>query len=358
MQRPDLDEIRRLQTELKETKKLNERYRFEIEAMKSQLPVRTNLIAEDKKMLFVLMLAHRVAQVDSTVLILGETGTGKDEIAKYIHQNSSRADRNFVDVNCGAITESLFESELFGHEKYAFTGAGNREKIGLLEAADHGTLFLDEIGELSLNMQTKLLRVLQNQSFKRVGGVKPIHVDVRIISATNCDLGQMVQEKKFREDLYYRLNVISIKIPPLRERPDDIIPLAQYFLAFYNRKYGFSRKLSPTACVNLLSNRWVGNVRELKNVVEQSVIMAETDTIDTNNLLVNSVASMQFFNQQEPDMGMAEIMERMELQFLSASYEKYGKVRDAAKHLGLAPSTYVRHKKALMRKYPTPQSII
>ncbi len=306
-------------------------------------------------MLFVLMLAHRVAQVDSTVLILGETGTGKDEIVKYIHQNSSRANRNFVDVNCGAITESLIESELFGHEKHAFTGAGNREKIGLLEAADHGTLFLDEIGELSLNMQTKLLRVLQNRSFKRVGGTKSIDVDVRIIAATNCNLEQMVKEKKFREDLYYRLNVVPIKIPPLRERPDDIIPLAQHFLAFYNQKYGFSRKLSPTACLTLLNQKWIGNVRELKNVIEQSVIMAENDVIDPNSLCFNSVNPLNFDCQAESDLSMTEILEHMELQFLNLAYEKCGNVRDAARHLGMAPSTYIRHKKYLLEKHSVPQ---
>lgn len=143
---------------------------------------------------------------------------GKDEIARFIHQNSGRSDRRFVPINCGAITESLFESELFGHEGHAFTGAGSKAKPGLLEAADHGTLFLDEVGELSLNMQTKLLHVLQNRSFIRVGGNEPVQVDIRVIAATNCDLEEMVQQKRFREDLYYRLNVIPIHIPPLRER--------------------------------------------------------------------------------------------------------------------------------------------
>lgn len=214
----DLEEIRDLQVELHKIRDLNDRYLLELESIKTQLPAHGEMVVEDKAMLKTLTLASRIAKVDSTALILGETGVGKDEVARFIHQNSNRADQRFVSINCGAITESLFESELFGYESHAFTGAGNKGKMGLLEVADHGTLFLDEIGELSLNMQTKLLHVLQNRSFIRVGGNKSIQVDVRIIAATNCDLMEMVQKKQFREDLYYRLNVVPIRIPPLREK--------------------------------------------------------------------------------------------------------------------------------------------
>lgn len=190
----DLEEIRDLQVELHKIRDLNDRYLLELESIKTQLPAYGEMVVEDKAMLKTLTLASRIAKVDSTALILGETGVGKDEVARFIHQNSNRADQRFVSINCGAITESLFESELFGYEGHAFTGAGNKGKMGLLEVADHGTLFLDEIGELSLNMQTKLLHVLQNRSFIRVGGNKSIQVDVRIIAATNCDLMEMVQK--------------------------------------------------------------------------------------------------------------------------------------------------------------------
>lgn len=291
----DLDEISKLQSQLHEFMILNDRYLSEIETIRAQMPNKGQMIIEDKKMLTVLTLANRVARVDTTVLILGETGVGKDEIARYIHHCSNRANERFVSINCGAITESLFESELFGHESFAFTGAGNKAKMGLLEVSNHGTLFLDEVGELSLNMQTKLLHVLQSQSFIRVGGNKPIQVDLRVIAATNCDLAEMVSAKKFREDLYYRLNVIPITIPPLRERKNDIIPLAQHFISYYNKKYNFSKKISPSAGAALIAYRWEGNVRELKNTIEQAVIMTDGDMIHAESLPVRVMGNARIF---------------------------------------------------------------
>ena len=275
----DLDEISSLQQELDKIRGLNDQYLQELESIKARMGGQSKLIVADKEMLKVLALAARIAKVDSTALLLGETGVGKDEIARFIHQNSGRSNRRFVPINCAAITESLFESELFGHEGHAFTGAGSKVKPGLLEAADHGTLFLDEVGELSLNMQAKLLHVLQNRSFIRVGGNEPVQVDIRVIAATNCDLEEMVQQKRFREDLYYRLNVMPIHIPPLRKRKNDIIPLAQHFLDYYNQKYDFHRKLSPATCFALLNYRWEGNVRQLKNSIEQATIITDTDLI-------------------------------------------------------------------------------
>lgn len=347
----DLDEISSLQSELHKIKDLNDQYLMELESMKAQMPNRGELIIEDKAMLKVLSLASRVAKVDSTALILGETGVGKDEIARFIHQNSSRADQRFVTINCGAITESLFESELFGHEGHAFTGAGSKAKAGLLEVADHGTLFLDEVGELSLNMQTKLLHVLQSHSFIRVGGNRSIQVDVRIIAATNCDLKEMVRKNQFREDLYYRLNVVPIRIPPLRERKNDIIPLAQHFLNHYNEKYGFHKKLSPMACFSLLNYGWVGNVRQLKNAIEQSVIMTDGDMIQPDSLPVEVAGHVQLYEPPAEDADMGELLERMELRYLNMYYEKYGNIRDAAKHLNMSPTTFLRHRTQLNAKY-------
>ena len=347
----DLDEISSLQSELHKIKDLNDQYLMELKRIKTQIPNCGELIIEDTSMFEVMALANRVAKVDSTALILGETGVGKDELARFIHQNSGRANQRFVTINCGAITESLFESELFGHEGYAFTGAGSKTKPGLLEIADHGTLFLDEIGELSMNMQIKLLHVLQSHTFIRVGGNKSIQVDVRIIAATNRDLKKMVQNGKFREDLYYRLNVVPIRIPPLRERKNDIIPLAQHFLNHYNQKYSFQKKLSPTACFSLMNYGWVGNVRQLKNAIEQAVIMTDGDMIHPDSLPAEVTGHMPLYESVTEVADIDELLERMELRYLNMYYEKYGNIRDAARHLNMSPTTFLRHRTQLNTKY-------
>ncbi|MCL2767818.1 MAG: sigma 54-interacting transcriptional regulator [Synergistaceae bacterium] len=348
----DLNEISNLLTKLNEAENLNAKYRTELEFIKSKLPGKGKIIAEDISMLRVLALASRIAKVDSTVLISGETGVGKDEIAHFIHQHSNRAQNRFASINCGAITESLFESELFGHEARAFTGAGNKLRRGLLETADGGTLLLDEIGELSLKMQTKLLHVLQNQSFLRIGGTQPIQISVRIIAATNRDLLTRIHERQFREDLYYRLNVLPIIIPPLRERKNDIIPLAQHFLEYYNKKYNFRKVLSHDAGFTLLENPWAGNVRQLKNVIEQAVILSDEDTVTRKDLPLDSMWQQKGVEMPE-DASIAELLERMEYAFLSQYYEKYGSVRAAAQQLKMSPSTFQRHRVRLMKKYHT-----
>ncbi len=219
-----------------------------------------------------------------TMLIQGESGTGKELVAKGLHYESARRNFPFMEVNCAAITETLFESELFGHEKGAFTDARATKK-GLMELADRGTLFLDEVGEMSPNSQAKVLRCLQERMFKRVGGTRDIKVDVRVIAATNRSLETMVKESKFREDLFYRLNVIPITIPPLRERTEDILPLARHFLAEANRTFHkMVRRFAPETEVLLLGYAWPGNVRELKNLVERMVILSTSESIDVHNL--------------------------------------------------------------------------
>jgi two-component system, NtrC family, response regulator AtoC len=219
-----------------------------------------------------------------TILIHGESGTGKELVAKGLHYESARRNFPFMEVNCAAITETLFESELFGHEKGAFTDARATKK-GLMELADRGTLFLDEVGEMSPNSQAKLLRCLQERMFKRVGGTRDIKVDVRVIAATNRSLETMVREGKFREDLFYRLNVIPITIPPLRERTEDILPLARHFLSEANRTFHKTvRRFAPETEVLLLGYAWPGNVRELKNLVERMVILSTGESIDPHNL--------------------------------------------------------------------------
>lgn len=232
------------------------------------------IVARSEAMRRVLELAADAAKRDVTVLITGESGVGKEVLARGIHFNSAHKSGPFFALNCAAITESLMESELFGHERGAFTGA-DRRKAGLLEQAADGTLLLDEVGDMPLQAQARLLRVIENREMIPVGGLKPVHVDARVIAATNADLRKRVQEKRFREDLFFRLDVFAIHIPPLRERPDDIVPLAQFFLERFARKIGKElRGFSPDAVDYLLQARWDGNVRELANAIERAVIVS------------------------------------------------------------------------------------
>ncbi|MGQ9776131.1 MAG: sigma-54-dependent transcriptional regulator [Thermodesulfobacteriota bacterium] len=243
-----------------------------------------NIIGQSPKMLEVYDLLEKVAPTKTNILITGESGTGKELVAKAIHYNSPRRDKPFVTLNCGAIPESLIESELFGHMKGAFTDAISTKK-GLFEVADEGTIFLDEISELPLMMQVKLLRVIQDKEFKRVGGTEDIRVDVRIISATNKDLEDAVREKRFREDLFYRLNVIQIRLPPLRERKEDIPLLAHHFLKKYSEELGKSiTSISPDALRCLMNYEFPGNVRELQNIIERAVALETTSELTWQNL--------------------------------------------------------------------------
>ena len=263
---------RRRETRQSSRKSVREQYRLERFVGASE-PIRR-----------VLEFVEKVADCDSTVLIHGESGTGKELIARMLHFNSEPKDRPLVPVNCGAIPENLLESELFGHEKGAFTGAAHT-RIGRFELAHGGTIFLDEIGELSLALQVKLLRVLQERSFERVGGTRTIEVNVRVVAATNQDLELAVQQKRFREDLYYRLNVIPVTIPPLRERPSDIPLLVDHFLARMNHgKRTAAVGCSPDAMARLVEHQWPGNIRELENMIERLVVLNRSGTIEVSDL--------------------------------------------------------------------------
>ncbi len=243
-----------------------------------------NIIGQSPKMVALYDLLEKVSPTKTNILITGESGTGKELVAKAIHYNSPRKEKPFVTLNCGAIPESLIESELFGHMKGAFTDAIATKK-GLFEVADEGTIFLDEISELPLLMQVKLLRVLQDKEFKRVGGTEDIRVDVRIIAATNKDLEEAVKEKRFREDLFYRLNVIQIKLPPLRERKEDIQILASHFLKKYSQELSKAiSKISPEALQILLNYEYPGNVRELQNIIERAVALEGSQELTPHNL--------------------------------------------------------------------------
>ena len=242
------------------------------------------LITRSRKMNDLLEFVNRIAKASTTVMIYGETGTGKELIADLIHKKSPRASKPFVPIDCTSLPENLLESELFGHEKGAFTGAVGLKK-GLFQVANEGTVFLDEIGELHLTLQSKILRVLETKSFRRVGGERYLETDVRIVAATNRNLKQLIAEKRFRSDLFYRLNVVPIDLPPLRERKEDIFPLIEYFVEFFNKKIGRNISNVSNKALNLLIDYdWPGNIRELKNVIEHMVIMSKGDVIGMQNL--------------------------------------------------------------------------
>jgi len=294
----------------------------------------TNIIGNSKPMQEVYDLIHKVAATKATVLILGESGVGKELVANAIHYNSQCFEGPFIKFNCAALPETLAESELFGHERGAFTGATTLHK-GSFEQADGGTIFLDEVGELSLSVQAKLLRALQNKTIERVGGSKPIKVDVRIIAATNRDLGQMVEEGTFREDLYYRLNVFPVTVPPLRDRGSDVITLADHFVSIFaaeNNKH--IKRISTPALNMLMSYHWPGNVRELENVIERSVILSEDDVIHSYNL----PPSVQTSQESGTAFGVSLESKVRAVEYemiVEALQNSQGHIGAAAKELGL-----------------------
>ncbi|MEZ4846426.1 MAG: sigma-54 dependent transcriptional regulator [Bdellovibrionota bacterium] len=282
----------------------------------------------------------KASNVDSTVLITGESGTGKEVIARAIHTQSNRKDKPFIKVDCAALAEGVLESELFGHERGAFTGAANR-KQGRFELADKGTLFLDEIGNLSPQVQLKLLRVLQDRSFERVGGTKTLHVDVRIISATNVDLKKQIKEGKFREDLYYRLHIIPIALPPLRKRKTDIPALVQHFTRKFSNKMGKNYQFSEDAFDMLKSYDWPGNIRELMNVLERIFVLAKSETITAEELPVEIGKSSDSNNltKESQNMPLEEALEALEKSLILKAFQECDGVKThTAEKLGIKTS--------------------
>lgn len=343
----DITELVSLKKRLDEQENLAKKYYEEVVELKKQLTDTSDFVVEDKKMIDVLYSAQKVAVTDITVLLSGESGVGKEVLAKFIHRNSLRKDHSFINVNCGAIPENLIETELFGYVKGAFSGADPKGKKGLFEIADGGSLFLDEIGELPMNMQVKLLRVLQEQEFTRVGDIKPRKVDVRVISATNKDLNAMVENKEFRADLYYRLNVVPLKMPALRERKQDINALVRHFLIKANERYQVKKSISRNALRALDEYSWPGNIRELKNVIERAVVLSNSDLIDCNDLpnTIDTCKDQKLLNIPDTIIPLREAVGRVEKKLLEMAYEEYGNVRDAAKALGVDASTFVRKRK-------------
>lgn len=345
----DITEINELREQLQEKAKEVWAYDLEIKKLKEELSKENEkgFQTQNKNMYELLQSAKKVAEHETTVLITGETGVGKEVLTEYIHKHSERKAQKLVKVNCSAIPENLIESELFGYEKGAFTGANVEGKIGFFEEANGGTLFLDEIGELPYGMQAKLLRVLQESEIQRVGGTQPIKIDVRIVAATNRDLEEMAYKGEFRRDLYYRLNIVPLYVPPLKERREDIMVLAKTFVRELSQKYKKEKQLTEEAYALLYRYDWPGNIRELKNVIERTYVMAERDLLEEEDF---PLAMRQ--RAQKMDLGektLKDALEEVERKLLEEAYQTWGNVRAAAKALGIDPSTFVRKRQKYAR---------
>jgi PAS domain S-box-containing protein len=343
----DTTELLQLQEQLERAQDNLRRMESEIHELRRENLKVEGVVLHSPNMQRIAALAIRIAKVDTTVLITGESGVGKEVVVKLIHSESNRADGPFIKINCGAIPHDLLESELFGYESGAFTGAKRQGKVGLIEMANGGTLFLDEIGELPLELQVKLLQVLQDRCFSRVGGTDTIDVNLRIIAATNVDLEEMVQLKRFRSDLYYRLNVVPIHIPPLRDRHDDILPLIQLYLENFNMQYSLFRRISERALQRMLDYGWPGNVRELRNIIERLVVTAPTDLISVEDLprqfqYEEAVWQCDPTGQSKSGADFKALVAQYETKLVRETVEKLGSTRAAAKHLGISQATVVR----------------
>lgn len=338
----DITELNRVKKELLKTRVLYKEAKSMLLETDTNKGIPPYIICKSPVMKKILQTAAIVAKVDSNVLITGESGTGKGVISRFIHDKSKRAQKPYVKIDCGSIPEALFESELFGYERGAFTGASNKGKIGLMELADGGTLFLDEIGELPLNCQAKLLRAMQEKEFIRIGGNKTIKVDLRIISATNRNLLKMVEEGNFREDLYYRMNVMPIGIPPLRERREDIPDLIHSFVEQLCKKYDFQRRFCMEAIDVLIDCPWKGNIRELENLVERIIIISEKSVIGVEDLPSSVQMQAVRWEQTHPVGTLADRINAFEKWILSDLLAKGETPVSMAKELSIDVTTVRR----------------
>ena len=301
----------------------------------------------------ILLTIKKVSESDVPILLTGESGVGKTLIAEYVHKTSLRASKPFWAINCATIPENLLESELFGYAPHAFTGASAKGKVGLVELADGGTLFLDEIGEMAPGLQAKLLDVLENKRFIQVGGSEMKHVDIRIVAATNANLEKLVSEKKFRSDLYWRINTINIEIPALRERREDILPLTAYFLKKYNKKYGKDIDFSPKSMAILIAHDWPGNIRQLKNLIERTVLLSTSGPVAPKELpefMIEGTAMVEETYKESYDY----ILESVGKQLIRESYKKHRNMKKVAEDLDISHSKAFRlvseYCKDLMKK--------
>ncbi len=336
----DATEMNRLHSELEKTKDL-------VRIYQKQLALQSDgefIVSRSAKMQAVLETMEKVARTDVTVLLRGESGVGKDVVARAIHKMGPRRDKLFLKVSCASIPEHLIEAELFGYKPGAFTGAQKQGKSGLLEIAQGGTIFLDEIGELPMGLQAKLLQVLDEKQFLKLGDTKPTRVDVRVITATNRDLESMIDQALFRRDLYHRLGTVTIFIPPLRERPEDVLAFIHYYLDSLNRKYQTQKRFDQQAINALLSYSWPGNVRELANLLEQLVVTVDDDVIGLCSLPPDIV--VQTDNSALPGLrgaaSLAEALESVEATIVREAYRRYGSSYQVARVLGLSQSAAYR----------------
>jgi len=338
----DLTDLVELNRQLEHSRAMKGAYKERLQELQRSTAGGDTLVMASEAMLYVYEMVERVSDTDATVLIYGETGVGKDRVSEEIHNKSKRSDKGiFVKINCGAIPETLLESELFGYESGAFTGAKKEGKAGLFEVADGGTLFLDEVESMPMILQSKLLRVLQNFEITRVGGTKPKKVDVRLICASNQDLKDLIEKKEFRADLYYRLNVVPIYIPPLRERREDIPYLVNMFLNRFNRRHGKKKTLSKEVYDLLREYAWPGNVREVANLIERMVVVTPADNITAYHLPPEFDRRARM-SDLCPGETLKDHLDHVERAIIKNALKTHGNARRAAPHLGLDPSTLTR----------------
>lgn len=339
----DITELNKIKMERETAKKVIEEYNLEI--IKNEY-IKDNIISKSKEMREVLDLAKRASQSCSTIILYGESGSGKEVIAKFAYSLSPRRNKPFITINCAAIPENLLESELFGYEKGAFTDANKSGKIGLFELADGGTLFLDEINSLPLVLQGKILRFIETQELKPLGGTKSKTVDVRIIAATNVKLEEMVEEGKFREDLYFRLNVIPIEIPPLRIRKEDIVPLTYLFLEYFNKENNKNKEFSVQVLDYFESYNWPGNVRELRNIVERLVVMSSESLITIDDLPTMMLNKIRYNTDYSITVNtlvpLNTIVKEAERALFKKAFEDLKVTREIAKALKISQTSVVR----------------
>lgn len=346
----DITDTVRASLELENAELLLKKYWDELQTIKRQEVKESNnlIIGKSKKHQELMTLVNQIAPYDTTILLQGETGVGKSLIANEIHHKSTRSQQPFLQINCGAIPENLLESELFGYRRGAFTGASSKGKVGLVEKADGGTLFLDEISELSISLQSKILQLVQEKTYIPIGNDVEKSVDIRIIAATNEDLFKLIEEKKFRQDLYYRLNVISIQIPSLKERREDILPLIYHYISVFTLKYGKNITFDDDLLDFLQNYHWPGNIRELENMIERLVVTA-MDQVVTMSSLPDNV--LQGLPNEQNDLdalngeSLPSYLNKIEKNLINKARIKYKTTREAAKHLGLSQSSYMRRLK-------------
>jgi transcriptional regulator with PAS, ATPase and Fis domain len=343
----DITTLKALQNQLEELRVVTEKYKDALSDLNLQDLKEHGIISESKEMKQVLQVALKLAHLDvSNILILGESGTGKGLIAQFIHDSGKRKNKPFIQINCAALPESLLEAELFGFEKGAFTGAGAKGKIGLLEMAQNGTILLDEIGELPWSVQSKLLKCLDEHEIMHLGGLKPIKINCTIIAATNRDLRACVKERKFREDLFHRLNAFHLQMPPLRDRPEDIVALANFYLDEYNRKYHMDKRFSLRAINELQQYVFPGNVRELKNIIKQSVVISEKELLDDvlSQLTENRIESGRWLSSLNggKESGLTDLLNNFERSVLDHARRRCKTTRKMAAYLNTSQSRIAR----------------